>query len=103
MMITTASNIGNIEVETILLQKSWQLSKLLKREGAGTLSPVTGAGVSDLSSSGSAGRQAELRPDLSAERDPVKLEEVGAEDQRQCHSLLRIIPRTKEGLFYFID
>ena len=44
MMITTASNIGNIEVETILLQKSWQLSKLLKLEGAGTLSPVTGAG-----------------------------------------------------------
>ena len=39
----------------------------------------------------------------SAERDPVKLEEVGAEDQRQCHSLWRIIPRTKEGLFYFID
>ena len=67
------------------------------------MSPVTGAGVSDLSSSGSAGRQAELRPDPSAERDPVKLEEVGAEDQRQCHSLLRIIPRTKEGLFYFID
>ena len=37
MMITTASNIGNIKVETILLQKKLAIIKIAKTGGGGDL------------------------------------------------------------------